>query len=149
MTKLDLLITQRSYLIVVYSEIPFNKNSYHIQTIQLIYLANKLTGFYMIQGFTESYFQIEILPRYFNTFSSTYLLFTCSFLLIWKMRRYDWPKDKEIHHVNWTSACISTFTIASKYYMALSKSAFAYSFLIDDVWYRSVQSTLSRPLDQS
>ena len=55
-TKLDLLIIQRSYLTVAYLEIPFSQNSYHIETIQLIYFANQLTGFYMIQGFTERYF---------------------------------------------------------------------------------------------
>ena len=55
MTKLDLLIIQTNYLTVVYSEIPFSKNLYHIEAIQLICFANQLTGFYMIQGFTEKY----------------------------------------------------------------------------------------------
>ena len=55
MTKLDLPIIQTNYLTVVYSEIPFSKNLYHIEAIQLICFANQLTGFYMIQGFTEKY----------------------------------------------------------------------------------------------
>ena len=59
MTKLDLLIIQRNYLTIAYLEIPFSKNSYHIETIQLICFANQLTGFYTKQGFTERYFQIE------------------------------------------------------------------------------------------
>ena len=81
------------YLTVVYSEIPFTKNLYHIETIQLICFANQLTGFYMIQGFTEGYFRIECTRQYITLrwcSTSTYLLFTCSFL-IWKILCYDLP----------------------------------------------------------
>ena len=41
------------------SEIPFSKNSYHIETSQAISKANKLTGFYMIQVFTKRYSQTD------------------------------------------------------------------------------------------
>ena len=37
----------------------FSKILYHIETSQLIYYANQLTGFYMARVFTESYFQID------------------------------------------------------------------------------------------
>ena len=46
--------------LVVCSEIPFSKNSYHMETSQLICLANRMTGFYMIQVFTERYFRTDI-----------------------------------------------------------------------------------------
>ena len=47
------LVTQRIRIrFKAYSEIPFNKTSYHIDTIQL---ANQIIGFYMIRGFTERY----------------------------------------------------------------------------------------------
>ena len=97
MTKLDLLI-QRNYLTVFYLEIPVSKNLYHC-------FANQLTGFYVIQGFTERYFSLECtrLSITFKFNTSTFLLFTCSFLLIWKIWSYDWPRGKEIHNVNWTS----------------------------------------------
>ena len=39
------------------SEMLFSKNSNYIETNKLIYFANQLTGFYMIQVFTEEYFQ--------------------------------------------------------------------------------------------
>ena len=42
---------------VVCLEISFSKNVYHIETSQLICFVNQLTGFYMMQGFTERYFQ--------------------------------------------------------------------------------------------
>ena len=41
------------------SEIPFSKNSYHIETSQAIIKANKFTGFYMIQVFTKRYSQTD------------------------------------------------------------------------------------------
>ena len=37
----------------------FRKNSYHIETNQVISKANKLTGFYMIQAFTKRYSQTD------------------------------------------------------------------------------------------
>ena len=40
----------------VCSEIPFSKNSYHIETSQLVCKTTQLTGFYMIQVFTERCF---------------------------------------------------------------------------------------------
>ena len=44
---------------IVYSEIYFIKNSYHIETCQLIWSANHLTGFYVMRNFTERYLQTE------------------------------------------------------------------------------------------
>ena len=44
-------------ILILCSEIPFSKNSYHIGTSQPIRKANKLTGFYMIQVFTKRYSQ--------------------------------------------------------------------------------------------
>ena len=41
----------------VSSETPFSQNLFHLQTSLLIYNANQMTGFYMIQVLTESYFQ--------------------------------------------------------------------------------------------
>ena len=41
------------------SDIPFSKNSYHIETSQAISKANKFTGFYMIQVFTKRYSQTD------------------------------------------------------------------------------------------
>ena len=41
----------------VCSETPFSKNLFHIETSQLICIANQITDFYMIQVFTERYFQ--------------------------------------------------------------------------------------------
>ena len=38
--------------IFVHSEIPFSKNSYHIETKQLICKVDQLTGFYMTTVFT-------------------------------------------------------------------------------------------------
>ena len=50
------LVTQRIRIrFKAYSVIPFSKNSYHIDTIQLICLADHLIGFY-IRVFTERYF---------------------------------------------------------------------------------------------
>ena len=47
------------YVIKVYSETPFSKNSYHVETSQLIYFANPLAGFYMMGVFTEWCFQTD------------------------------------------------------------------------------------------
>ena len=50
-------------------EIPFSKNSYHIETNQLICFMLQLTGFYMIRGFTERYFLTNysyILEKHFH-----------------------------------------------------------------------------------
>ena len=41
------------------SEIPFSKNSYHIETSHEISKTNKFTGFYMIQVFTKKYSQTD------------------------------------------------------------------------------------------
>ena len=46
-------------ILILCSEIPFSKNSYHIETSQAISKANKLTGFYMIQVFTKRYSQTD------------------------------------------------------------------------------------------
>ena len=42
------------FILILCSETPFSKNSYHIETSQPICKANKLTGFYMIQVFTKN-----------------------------------------------------------------------------------------------
>ena len=44
--------------ITVCSEIPFSKNHYRTETNQLICKLNQLNSIYMIQIFTERYFQI-------------------------------------------------------------------------------------------
>ena len=44
---------------MVYSEMPFSKNLYHIDTSQMINYANQLTSFYMVGVLTERYFQID------------------------------------------------------------------------------------------
>ena len=56
-------------------KISFSKNSYHIETSQLICLANQSTGFYMIRVFTERYFQIDDSTFYLEnpTRNRTYL----------------------------------------------------------------------------
>ena len=46
-------------ILILCSEIPFSKNSYHIETSQAISKANKFTGFYMIQVFTKRYSQTD------------------------------------------------------------------------------------------
>ena len=46
-------------ILILCLEIPFSKNSYSIETNQPISKANKLTGFYMIQVFTERYSQTD------------------------------------------------------------------------------------------
>ena len=38
-------------------EITFSKNLYYIEISHIICFVDQLIGFYMIQGFTESYFQ--------------------------------------------------------------------------------------------
>ena len=46
--------------IKICSETTYSKNSYHIETSQLICTAKQLTGCYMTQDFTESYFRADI-----------------------------------------------------------------------------------------
>ena len=41
----------------VCSETPFSKNSFHIETSELICITNQMTAFYVIQVLTERYFQ--------------------------------------------------------------------------------------------
>ena len=144
MTKLDLLIIQIHYLTVVYSEIPFSKNLYHIETIQLICFANRLTGFYMMQGFTGRYFRIERtrhsvifkIVQHFNLFTFYMFFFDMQNTVLWLAYR-----SKGIHNVIWTSACILTFICASKDCIALSKTVFVYNILLEE--------TPSRPLEKS
>ena len=47
----------------VYSETSFSKNSYHIETSQLICIANQLTSFFMIPVFTEKHFRSDLKLR--------------------------------------------------------------------------------------
>ena len=47
------------YVIKVCLEMPFSKNMFHVETIQLIYFANQLAGSYMMGVFTERYFQTD------------------------------------------------------------------------------------------
>ena len=46
----------KEIMIIVYPEIPFSKNSHHIETSQLMCNTYQLTGFYMIRVFTDRYF---------------------------------------------------------------------------------------------
>ena len=41
----------------VSSETNFSQNLFHIETSELSCIANRMTGFYMIQVLTERYFQ--------------------------------------------------------------------------------------------
>ena len=50
----------RTKQIKVYSGLPFSNNPYYIETSQLSWKADKLTGFYMIRGFTEMYFYWKV-----------------------------------------------------------------------------------------
>ena len=43
----------------VYSKTHFSKTLFHIETSQLICIANQIIDFSMIQVFTERYFQIN------------------------------------------------------------------------------------------
>ena len=47
------------FILILCSEIPFSKNSYHIETSQPITKTNELTRFYMIQVFTKKYSQTD------------------------------------------------------------------------------------------
>ena len=47
------------FILILCLVILFSKNSYHIETIQPISKANKLTRFYMIQVFTKRYSQAD------------------------------------------------------------------------------------------
>ena len=44
---------------IVYSEMPFSTNSFHVETRQLVCFPNHLIDFYMIWGFNEIYFETE------------------------------------------------------------------------------------------
>ena len=44
---------------MVRSKIPFGKTFYHIENSQSICKANQLTGFYVIQGFTEKHLRAD------------------------------------------------------------------------------------------
>ena len=44
----------------VYSETPYSKKMYHIETSQLICIANQLTFFFKTSVFTEEYFQSDL-----------------------------------------------------------------------------------------
>ena len=50
----------KEIVIIVYLDIPFSKNSHHIETSQLMCNAYQLTGFYMIQVFTGRSFWTTI-----------------------------------------------------------------------------------------
>ena len=54
------MATLKSKNTIVFSEIPFSKNSHHIETSQLIGFSNQLTDSYMIEALTERYFQTDI-----------------------------------------------------------------------------------------
>ena len=46
-------------IIIVFSEIPFSKNSYRTEASQLIWKALQLIGFYMIRVFSKRCFRID------------------------------------------------------------------------------------------
>ena len=74
--------------IIVCMETPFSKNSYLVETSQMIFNANQLTGFYMIRGFTEKCLQKDyshFFPNYYtqskrNTRNSSYPLTNMRFI---------------------------------------------------------------------
>ena len=59
-------------MIIVYSEIPFSKNSYHVDNSQSTCFANQLTGYYMIEGSTEIYFLTDYNSTIMNLMTMTY-----------------------------------------------------------------------------
>ena len=48
------------FYIIVCSEIPFSKSSYHIENSESIWKTNQFTAFCMIRVFTERYFRADI-----------------------------------------------------------------------------------------
>lgn len=47
------------FLFIFCSEIPFGKISHHLETSQMIFMSNQLTGFYVIRVFDGRYFRID------------------------------------------------------------------------------------------
>ena len=78
--------------LVVCSEIPFSKNSYHMETSQLICLANRMTGFYMIQVFTERYFRTDINSKFLI------ILLSESYLWQWLNMPASWCPGSSVHN---------------------------------------------------
>ena len=58
--------------ITVYSEIPFSKSSYHIETSQLICKVKQLTGFHMAPVFTDRSFRTDIKSYILCGFNNNY-----------------------------------------------------------------------------
>ena len=50
--------------LVVCSKVSFSKNSYHMETSQVICFATRTTGFYIIQVFTERHFRTDINSKF-------------------------------------------------------------------------------------
>ena len=59
-------------MIIVYSEVPLSKNSYHVETSQPICSGNQLTGYYMIQCSTKRHFLAEYNSTIMNLMTMTY-----------------------------------------------------------------------------
>ena len=55
-----MLFLKFCFFINVCSKKPFSKYSYYIETSQLNFIANQLTGFYIIQIFTKRYFWTDV-----------------------------------------------------------------------------------------
>ena len=72
----------RRQKIVVCSEMPFTKNSDHMETSQLICFANRLTGFYMIEVFTKRYFRTDI--------NRKFLVILLSKIYLWQWLNMPW-----------------------------------------------------------
>ena len=56
LTNTDLLLSSEKVTAIICSGILFTKNLYHIEASQFICIANQLSGFQILQRFTESYF---------------------------------------------------------------------------------------------
>ena len=103
MTKIDFLIIQRNYLTVVYSEIPFSKNLYHIEIIQLICQIIWLVSIWykiLLKGISEVYKTVH----YFQASSSLQLIYYLLASSFW-YRKYSaiptlWIWKKEQHLVS-------------------------------------------------
>ena len=92
------------------SGILFTKNLYHIETSQFVFIANQLSGFYILRDFTERYFGKGY--SYSVTMSFIYnLFFIYSFfgLFIWNRSYY-----KHFAKDGWLRKLIFEFSSGSK-----------------------------------
>ena len=71
--NIDLLFSNEKITSITCSGILFTKNLYHIEASQFICIAYHLTGFYVLQVFTERYFRTDY--SYLVTMSFIYSFF--------------------------------------------------------------------------